>query len=468
MNNLIFFNTRVFLLFVIMNISSQIVGQKDMSQKEISKTLKLIEYYNNKQSYEEAINSFSTLDKKITNLKMSKKNLSLFSLLKEDVLSKKAQFDRNSLIINSWELLKDENKNEFLLKDFKQLDTIFLYNNDKKKMNELAMFLQEWSKKYSSILVLYIDNYKRYLNTGFSNPKDYSEACERLKEINKIILTFDQISYPDGDIPELIQNIEQSKSKILHVKNTIENFINENKPLSLIEIEQLINKTDIKASDIKKHANIINLKTAIIRMPDNTMKKVTMTELKAIIGNNVFMYFGLNKRYDSELKRSVFMDTEEYKSLQAELKQIREFVINSYFYLPLIVNCYEKYNTETKSFKYSTSSLDGFFYSTNYLQFEELCILKPNNFSYEEKKTFGGSNYYISQRYYVPIQNRSSALKIEENCQQTMQMFLFKFDKTVSAKNALGFNTIYLLATPNQYLIFNIESDEIYQRFYCK
>jgi len=451
----------------------KVYGQKELSGREISERLTIIEQHFINERFEEAISIFYSQDELIKENNVRRRDVQLFSKLKEDIRSKKELFDQNNRLINSWFTLKSEANYEELQKEFRQLNTSHLYTTDKRRIEELTSFLNSWNREYSNTLDKYVTNPKRYLNNRFSGVGDYKSAERKLDEIKNILLIFEHIEYPDGHIPELRRQIELSKANLLREQGLIEDFIEKNRPLSLQEVNQILSNRNVTISDIKNHANHVNLRMdridhIIVRLPDYSNKRITLNELAAIIETDVVRYFGLHNTYNSELKRSVFMETEDYKGLRDELTAIREYVINSYFYIPIRISCYDKYDLSSKTFKYSTSTLDGFFYSTNYLQYGDLCIRKPNNFRYEERTTFGGSNYFFTQRYSVPVPNPSNALKIEENCNHSMQMYLFKLDNTATKRNALGFNSTFVLASPSQYIIFNNNNGEIYQKHFYR
>ena len=89
-------------------------------------------------------------------------------------------------------------------------------------------------------------------------------------------------------------------------------------------------------------------------------------ELNSMLNLNVFEYYELQKQYDTELKKKVFKDSDEYKMKFSELESKKLELKKTPYYLDFEPIYYErnnqiKYDLNTKSFGCNSKLRDPFF-----------------------------------------------------------------------------------------------------------
>jgi len=141
---------------------------------------------------------------------------------------------------------------------------------------------------------------------------------------------------------------------------------------------------------------------------------------------------------------------------------MKNYILNSYFYISIDNSCYQKFDLKSKTFEFTTSNTKDFFYSNKYLQFNRLCLSKPKILTYNESIIFGGTNYFYEQNYYIPVSNNNIALRIEENCKDVSLLFLFKLQKAETSNKVDDFNYDYIVSKVNRIIFYNKKSNEIY------
>lgn len=170
-------------------------------------------------------------------------------------------------------------------------------------------------------------------------------------------------------------------------------------------------------------------------------------KLTAILNLDVIQYFDLHDKYNSDLKKKLFKESEDYKSKLDELKAIKAEVLDKTFYLDFDPNFkYRndqlKYNLETKDF-YINTEID--FENKNKLsvpQFDQLTLTtRPGmgvSVKYRDYETQNG-NRYSEERIYFKVGEEETALKIEENAMNVRIIFILKLvDTTEFFKSVLG------------------------------
>jgi len=237
-------------------------------------------------------------------------------------------------------------------------------------------------------------------------------------------------------------------------------------------IEKIISTNNFSIEDIKSNLNCIQnnyAKDVVLRINNGETITIPFSKLVAILNKDVVKYFGLEEKYNSELKVSVFSKTEEYKPYLKDLLVLRNYALNSYFYFSKELGCYNKYNLNNKSFLLVAFTEKKGFYNSNYIQFDDLCILKPSFFKYNDYVKFGGTNYFQNQDIFIPVVDESIALDIENNCRSVELMLIFKLLDVVSLEVPIqGLIYISEFIRTNQItraIIFDNNTNKVYKYF---
>jgi len=210
-----------------------------------------------------------------------------------------------------------------------------------------------------------------------------------------------------------------------------------------------------------------------VQLNDYIMDRMQERELSSLLASNVFWYYNLTG-LDSDLKKKVFTETDEYKSKLAELNQIKSEVLKRDYYLDFEIADYEKksfkYNLSTNTFPFTISSSLSAFYNDSFLQFDNICFRKPLGLLLKNSKFRSGQIDVVKQYIDIKVTDEKIALKIEENVNDVKILFLFKF---VSAKEFInspfvsGYGTreYHLLTNLNKVIVYNSQNGEVYQEF---
>ncbi len=465
----------IFITLILFNcISLNTFSQTILKGKKLTEHLLLIDREYSNGNFENAINLFYSAE--ISEDLVRKKDFDLYFKVKSEIETKKQTLDSNKIRVQNWISLYNSKKYEELNDNFSKLEKLDLYPEDFKEYSNISQFLEKWKNELNEFTNKYIVKPKEFLNNYFFNDNQYNLAKIQLDKINQTLLQYDNIQYPEGDNPKLKNEIEEIQKDLSQEKSGIENYLKEHKPLTLIEKNNLIQSNNVSISQIMRCANNIeygydDIESIYIRLPnDNSLKIIDTKDIISILNIDVVNYYGLDEEYDSELKRKVFSQTSDYKSKYKELKQIHDYIMESYFYMSVKNGCFYKYDMKLKSFKFRTSSMLGVFlsfYSYSYLQFDDLCLSKPNNFKFDEGKIFGGTNYFIEQNYFVPVPQERTALEIEENCDNINLMFIFKLS-SVKTSNSTGISLDYIIGKTHQVILYNSKNDKIYSRYTYK
>lgn len=195
-------------------------------------------------------------------------------------------------------------------------------------------------------------------------------------------------------------------------------------------------------------------------------------DLRNILNLDVFEYFGIKSKYDTDLKKKVFKESEDYKTKYSELLKLRTLLISKTYYLDFEPSYYErnnqiKYNLNNKTFTVTNQ----IYYTANYnkpeyFQFTQIVFKCLIGLSVKKNyQTYGGVEYMQEAISFI-IENESLALKIEENKSNLKLLFIFNVTGTSPFQdNVLGLTTYtnyHLLTILKKVVVYNSETNEIY------
>ena len=126
---------------------------------------------------------------------------------------------------------------------------------------------------------------------------------------------------------------------------------------------------------------------------DGTEFEISADDIRDILELNVVSYFGI-KGYDTDLKKELFKETDEYKRYETELKQIRdELKKSSFIYIHKLSNVYD---LKKGGFQYDITLNDSYYVNfPGYINHRTLCI------EYATKR-FPKNNIEISVMEQIP------------------------------------------------------------------
>lgn len=183
-----------------------------------------------------------------------------------------------------------------------------------------------------------------------------------------------------------------------------------------------------------------------------------------VLNLDVIGYYNKRKEYDTELKRKIYKQSEDYKKLEIDLKNLRNQFLQSSFYY--IRSFYQEYNLSRKAFPFENSIYeDNFPNLPGYFVMGSLCIeyatkrFPKNKIFYE--RSFGGTNYFIDQTIFLPVKDENKALEIENAKSDKAILCIFKLKKSVGVKTIFYTKDFILTNVESIYLI-NKKTKEVY------
>ncbi len=190
---------------------------------------------------------------------------------------------------------------------------------------------------------------------------------------------------------------------------------------------------------------------------------------------DLFKYYDLQNQYDSDLKKKVYSNTEDYKSKLSELQKKRNELKNTSFYLDFEPEYYErnrliKYDLNNKTFTVTNEVYQHDFYNKPaFIQFDSFVFKCPIGFSVTRSQYQAGGVDFIKQSISFKIEDESQALKIEENKMNLRLLFVFRLTEATpySGLDIFGNkSTLYAFSNAlEKIILYNSNTNEIYQTY---
>ena len=201
---------------------------------------------------------------------------------------------------------------------------------------------------------------------------------------------------------------------------------------------------------------------------------------------NVFDYYELNETYDSKLKKDVFKQSNQYKTLLDSLKKVKDLYLNSIYFETNFNSVggqtFDLENTDGPGYQvnydiqkkgFSIAIGEVFPYHCQYafcpkviegIEFKQLTITKKYNLKSNSKKSY-------TQYLFIPM-DATTALKVENNRSQIQILRIFSMkglysptfnDEDFAAENYKKPCKIKLIKGGNMRLfIYNKKTYEVY------
>jgi hypothetical protein len=228
---------------------------------------------------------------------------------------------------------------------------------------------------------------------------------------------------------------------------------------------------------INGQETILNIKSnssEINGRMSNSFYKQDLSQLKSFIStlnSDVFEYYGIKSKFETDLKRKVYSESEDYKTKYTELERLKSKMISTIYYLDFEPDYYErnnliKYDKNTKTFFVSNEIYLSLFYNkTGYIQFDQILLKCLADFTVNTRNISHECDDFIEERISFKIDNESLALKIEENRTSLRLLFLFSFTGTSPLQGKIMDLTptdYYLLTDVRKVVVYNSKTNEIY------
>lgn len=225
---------------------------------------------------------------------------------------------------------------------------------------------------------------------------------------------------------------------------------------------------------INGQETILNIKSnssEINGRMSNSFYKQDLSQLKNFIStlnSDVFEYYDIKSKFETDLKRKVYSETEDYKTKYTELERLKSKMISTIYYLDFEPDYFER-NNLIKTFSVSNEIyLSSFYNKTGYIQFDQILFKCPADFTVNTRNISHECDDFIEERISFKIDNESLALKIEENRTSLRLLFVFSFTGTSPFQGKildLKSTDYYLMTDLRKVIVYNSKTNEIYFTF---
>ena len=156
---------------------------------------------------------------------------------------------------------------------------------------------------------------------------------------------------------------------------------------------------------------------------------------------DVMKYYRLNAKYDSPLKRKMFMQSKDYQTLVAQMETERQYLLADTFY---VVSEIQKTNYDLTAkafffFQWTNSLLDT---STRFVNLGRIGIV---------------TQLLTDNGIKVEIENENVALKVENNYKDCRLVYIFTFDEGLSLSNRE-----FPIGKMQRLMLVNVKNGEVY------
>ncbi len=386
-------------------IKATLENKKNEFEKTNDEVESLITAYNSK-NFDNAIKLLSIKLSKENSYKKTQKKL-------EEILPKikttKSSCEENKVNIAKWKqgFENQEYENIYKILDFSNTFSNCFYNSDLSELQELQNELKPLHKIYISTKENTVDKPQKVLKSINYSYLDYEKSIQLIEQLNGFTEIIN--SEPDklkGKNPLLVNDIQNTKQEIEKDLIKLKEFSEAKKPLSQAEVETLF-------------------KSSSMSIPFEKLLKYSepaYDEMYLIYDLNVFDYYSLNDKYDSDLKKSVYEKTSEYHEQFEELKQKKENMLKTKFYLQQNDKFYGDYDINKKGFNINII-YDGYPESApKSIRMKEKDMYFKSLTSKRKTFTIFGAGG-IHEILFIPM-NETNALEIE-NEKQNISIYYF-------------------------------------------
>ena len=206
----------------------------------------------------------------------------------------------------------------------------------------------------------------------------------------------------------------------------------------------------------------------------NSLYKLDLPQFKNfvnILNSDVYEYYGIKSKFDTDVKRKDYSESEDYKAKYTELEGLKSKMFSTVYYLDFEPDNYErnnliKYDKNTKTFSVSNEIyLSSFYNKLGYIQFDQILIKCPAGFTVKTRNISYECDDLVGETISFIIDNQSLALKIEENKVNLRLLFVFSITGTSALQGKILELTptdYYLITDLRKVILYNSKTNEIY------
>ena len=138
--------------------------------------------------------------------------------------------------------------------------------------------------------------------------------------------------------------------------------------------------------------------------------------IERLLKKDVIGYYDLGTKYDSPLKKKVFIQSQEYQDLSKRLEKEYQFIIKDTFYISSKIERTD-YDLNKKSFTFSVPTNSILYSTTKYIRFGELGLITP---------------LLNDHGVHIKIEDEQTALAVENNYNDCLLVYVFTINEKLS------------------------------------
>lgn len=179
------------------------------------------------------------------------------------------------------------------------------------------------------------------------------------------------------------------------------------------------------------------------------MRGKTLPSVYDLMNLDVVQFNDLNSKYDTELKRKVFLESEEGIEMSKRLKALKEQVLKYPFYFVLPLSGYTTNNTAHAEYNLKTKTLDiefrtNYSYYAGFINFPSLIVKCHPSITQKSFYNIISGHKYNSNIVKIPMTEKV-AIKVEDNIKTLNLIVEFKLQQVKGPRLLQGISTKFFI-----------------------
>jgi hypothetical protein len=199
-----------------------------------------------------------------------------------------------------------------------------------------------------------------------------------------------------------------------------------------------------------------------------------LKNLISILNSDVFEYYDIKSKYETDLKRKDYMESDDYKLKYSKLEELKSQLTLNTFYLDFAPEYYEtdnlvKSSSDAKNFSvFNSIEGDSFYNEMGYIQLDRILFKCPSGIITSTRNVNNVCYAFIEETISFKIDNDTLALKIRENSGNLRLLFIFSFTGISAFRNIIPDKesfSYHLMTSMREVIVYNSKTNEIYFTF---
>lgn len=179
------------------------------------------------------------------------------------------------------------------------------------------------------------------------------------------------------------------------------------------------------------------------------MRGKTLPSVYDLMNLDVVQFNDLNSKYDTELKRKVFLESEEGIEMSKRLKALKGQVLKYPFYFVLPLSGYTTNNTAHAEYNLKTKTLDiefrtNYSYYAGFINFPSLIVKCHPSITQKPFYNIISGHKYNSNIVKIPMTEKV-AIKVEDNIKTLNLIVEFKLQQVKGPRLLQGISTKFFI-----------------------